>query len=47
MLNILNFICQFVQGYVEDTMWPHTHSLVFLHPTFRRKLGAVERGVAY
>jgi hypothetical protein len=33
-----------VQGYGEDTKWPHSESLVFLHPTFRRKLAAVKRG---
>lgn len=35
-----------LQGYGEDTMWPHSESLVFLHPTFRRKLAAVKRGTA-
>jgi FkbM family methyltransferase len=32
------------KGYGEDTKWPHSESLVFLHPTFRRKLAAVTRG---
>ena len=36
---------QSTQGYVQDTMWPHIESLVFLHPTFRRKLAAGKRGV--